>query len=317
MVVDNLLGVILAAGKGERIIPFNQSFAKATLPICNRPLLRYQLSTMRSLGVEEVIIVVGHLGYQIAEAIGDGHADGVTVHYVEQAETLGLAHAVGLLEPMVDRPFLLFLGDIFFVTDDLQPLLEMASQPGVHAVLAAKSENDPQAIRRNYSILLHSDGSVRRVVEKPRYLENNIKGCGLYLFDLPIFDAIRRTPRTAARNEYEITDSIQILIDDGYRVEIASVVRDDVNVTVARDLLVCNVRELERRGLENLIADDVQIKPGATFERSVIGRQCVINHPIRVRESVIFPGTIVSQASDIHGQIVTPSESVSCDLTGI
>ncbi len=232
MQLDNLLGVILAAGKGARINPFNQNFAKATLPICNRPLLRYQLSAMRRLGVEEVIIVVGHLGYQIAEAIGDGHADGVTVHYVEQTETLGLAHAVGLLEPMVDRPFLLFLGDIFFVTDDLQPLLDVASLPDVHAVLAAKSEADPKAIRRNYSILLHPDGSVRRVVEKPRYLENNIKGCGLYLFDLPIFDAIRRTPRTAARNEYEITESIQILLDDGYRVEIASVVQDDVNMTL-------------------------------------------------------------------------------------
>ena len=54
------------------------------------------------------------------------------------------------------------------------------------------------------------------MIEKPRYVDSQLKGCGLYVFDPHIFDAIRRTPRTAMRDEYEITDSIQILINDGY-----------------------------------------------------------------------------------------------------
>ena len=56
------------------------------------------------------------------------------------------------------------------------------------------------------------------MIEKPRYIDNDLKGCGLYLFDLPVFDAIRRTPKTAMRDEYEITAAIQIVIDDGLPV---------------------------------------------------------------------------------------------------
>ena len=81
----------------------------------------------------------------------------------------------------------------------------------------------------------------KKVIEKPGYLVHNIKGCGLYLFDLHIFDAIRRTPRTAMRDEYEITDSIQILIEDGFLVKQLTIVKEDVNLTVPDDLIKSNM----------------------------------------------------------------------------
>ena len=69
---------------------------------------------------------------------------------------------------------------------------------------------------------------MRRVIEKPLRVPNSLKGCGIYLFDQRIFEAVRRTPRTAMRDEYELTDSIQILIDYGYPVRTANVVDWDV-----------------------------------------------------------------------------------------
>ena len=90
-------------------------------------------------------------------------------------------------------------------------------------------------------------GRVRRVIEKPRYVDSQLKGCGLYVFDPHIFDAIRRTPRTAMRDEYEITDSIQILINDGYVTHHHPIVERDLNLTKPADLLTINLIELARQ----------------------------------------------------------------------
>ncbi|MFX0197553.1 MAG: sugar phosphate nucleotidyltransferase, partial [Candidatus Hodarchaeota archaeon] len=67
-----MIGVILAAGKGTRIKPFSNHYPKPILPICNKPLLHYQIEMMKELDIEEIIIVIGHLGHEIAQALGDG-----------------------------------------------------------------------------------------------------------------------------------------------------------------------------------------------------------------------------------------------------
>ena len=116
---DRIVGVILAAGKGTRIYPFSETIPKPILPVCNRPLMELQVDMMRQHGVSEVIVVIGYLGYQIVDAVGNSPLEGVSIRYVEQKENLGLAHALGRLESHIDTPFILFLGDIYFVTDEL------------------------------------------------------------------------------------------------------------------------------------------------------------------------------------------------------
>ena len=106
------IGVILSAGKGSRIDPFNTHFPKPMLPILNRPIIEHQLDQMKAVGIREVIVVVGHLKEHIINHLGDGSRFGVAVRYVEQRSTLGIAHAVMQLEPHIDRHFLLYLGDI-------------------------------------------------------------------------------------------------------------------------------------------------------------------------------------------------------------
>src|SRR5262249_47254975 len=155
------------------------------------------------------------------------------LRYVEQGATLGIAHAVSRLEQYVSRPFFLFLGDIFFETSGLEAMAH-ALEPGkCDGALAVKQEPDPDAIKRNFVVHLGRSDFVTRVIEKPRYPRTTLKGCGLYLLDVTFFDAVRRTPRSAMRDEYEITDAIQIFIDDGFRVRALEVVKEDLNLTVA------------------------------------------------------------------------------------
>lgn len=312
-----MVGVILAAGKGARMYPFSERSPKPILPILNRPLLAHQIEVMRDSGISDIHIVVGHLGYQVASAFGDGTNYGVRIQFVEQESTLGLAHAVGALESRVQVPFLLMLGDIYFhLKAPLRPLCEQVLSGEVNANLVSMYEPDPAMMRRNFVIQADDTGRVRRVIEKPRYVDSQLKGCGLYVFDPHIFDAIRRTPRTAMRDEYEITDSIQILINDGYIVHHHPIVERDLNLTKPDDLLAINLLELERSGLSHLIDQSVSFPEGTQIVRSVIGRGVVIRHPIKISRSVIMPGVTVTATSDLDSVVMDGEHTVYCPDIG-
>ncbi len=307
---DELLGVILAAGKGTRIQPFSERYPKPILPILGKSVLQHQVEIMRDLGVRRVIIVIGHLGFEIVRALGDGADLGVSIEYVDQGPTLGIAHAVSKLEQRIDAPFMLFLGDIFFVHRDLGSMVETLRDPNVHGVLAVKEEPSMAAIRRNFVVLENEEGFVRRVIEKPQYPRTTLKGCGLYLFDPLFFDAVRRTPRSALRDEYEITDAIQIFIDDGHAVKAARVIEDDLNLSYPGDLLDINLQVLGEGG--EYRGDGVQLAPGASATHSVLMKGCQVTTPITLHDCLVFPGAIVDSAVDLHRHIITPDHVIDC-----
>lgn len=298
-------GVILAAGHGSRMGPFGQRIPKPIVPICNRPLLAYQLDVMREAGISDVIVVIGHLGHEIVRVMGDGSQYGVRLTYVEQEKRLGIAHAVGQLAPHIDRPFLLMLGDIFFELSGLPAMFERFESTGAAAVLAVKEETDPEAVKRNFAVVLNDDGSVRRVMEKPRQAPTLLKGCGLYLFDLAIFNAIRRTPRTALRDEYELTDSIQILIDDEYPVHVAPIVEWDMNVTFVEDLIACCRRQLARSGASSLVGRDCTLAEGVRLDETVVGDRVVIRRPVRLERCVVLADIVLDVQKDYADTVFT------------
>jgi dTDP-glucose pyrophosphorylase len=306
MAIGDYQGLILAAGHGSRMGPFGEKVPKPIAPICNRPLMTYQLEQMKSLGIEDVTIVIGHLGHVITRVIGDGSQFGVRVRYHEQQERLGLAHAVGQVERFMDRPFVLFLGDIYFEVDRLERMVTEFENHRPAAVLAVKEETDVEKVKKNFSVLLRDDGTVRRVIEKPRHVTNMLKGCGLYLFDLPIFDAIRRTPRTAMRDEYELTDSIQILIDYEYGVRCVPVVEYDINLTFTKDLVDCCVFQLKKEGKRSVVGAGCQITEGTELIDTVIGDDVTITKPVRLERCVILSGTTLDNGQDYNDCIITP-----------
>jgi dTDP-glucose pyrophosphorylase len=310
MASGEIVGVILAAGKGARMYPFSEQRPKPILPVLNRPLLAYQIDVMREAGIADIHIVVGRHGYQIASLLGDGAQFGVRIHYVEQETTLGLAHAVGALESRIDSPFLLMLGDIqFHLVGPLRPLMDQVLSGEVAANLVSRYEPDPEMLRRNFAILADDAGRVTRVIEKPRFATTQLKGCGLYVFDPRVFDAIRRTPRTAMRDEYEITDSIQIMIEDGWVVHHHPIVGRDLNLTKAEDLLMINLAELDRQHLPYLVAPSARIAQGSRVEHSVIGPGVVVSRPLHIVDSVVMADAHLDGRHDLT-RVVTDGEHV-------
>ncbi|MBN1355068.1 NTP transferase domain-containing protein [bacterium] len=308
----NITGVILAAGAGARLRPLSFHLPKPMLPICNKPIIQHQIEFMKDIGITSFLIVVGHLGKHIMETFRNGSDMDVRIRYVVQEEPLGIAHAVYQLEEELNGPFLLFLGDIFLVPDNLSEMVRIFQTHRAGGVLAVMNENRPEHIRRNFAVTVQSDGRVSKVVEKPRYVQDTLKGCGIYLFDLPIFDAIRRTPRTAMRDEYEITTAIQILIDDGLPVFPAKVVEWDMNVTLPCDLLDCNLRLLDYSGLNRLLGANVSLADTVRIERSVIGDNIRISYPITVTNSLIMNDSIIDSARDLDSVIAFGKTILQC-----
>ena len=306
MTASPYLGVILAAGEGTRMGPLGDQLPKALIPICNRPLLAYQLEHMRALGIDDVIIVIGNHGELIQELVGDGSEYGIRVRYVEQRERLGLAHAVGQLEGDVDRPFLLLLGDIYFDVPDLAAMLRVYEERNAAAVLAVKDESDSEKIKGNFSVELLEDGRVCKVVEKPQTLTTTLKGCGLYVLDDRIFDAIRRTPRSSLRNEFELTDAIQCLIEDDAPVHVADIVERDINLTYVSDIVDCNVYELDKRSETSLQGKNVVLGQGCILSHTVLGDDVHIPNPITLDECVVLDGAIIHATSILQRAVITP-----------
>lgn len=311
---DRFCGVILAAGVGERIAPLNFATPKPLLPICNKPIMCYHIEYMKSTGIRDIFVVVGYLKEQIIEYFGDGSTFGVNITYVEQKAPLGIAHAVAQLEEYVDKPFLLSLGDIFFVLKDMVDIFTMFGHRRAGAVLVVKRENNLESIKKNFAVMTDEYGRVRRVIEKPRHTHSHLKGCGIYLFDLIIFDAIRQTPRTAMRDEYEITTAIQILIDGGHPVCYTEAIEWDMNVTFPQDLILCNLKQLQLMGKHNLIGRQVKLHQEARVTNSVIGNNVIVENAIQIEDSLILPCSRVTSCSDLKNTLVGPDLIIDCTM---
>lgn len=301
-----LLGVVLAAGKGSRMAQLPTRLPKPVLPILDQPIVHHQLRIMAELGIRRVLFVVGQSGYEIVRQVERAPDTGLEIEYVDQEEALGIAHSVGRLEQSIDRPFMLFLGDIYFHAPRINEMLDTFHRPGVDAVLAAIREEDPGMITKNFCITAEC-GRATQVVEKPRFPSSDLKGVGVYLFQPVVFDAIRRTPRTAMRNEYELTESIEIMIRDGRDVRVSLSIEDDLNVTHPADLLAANLRVLEYEGLERYVASTAQVAKDATLDRAVVGGSASIGEGAVVRNCVVFGGAGVAAGERLEDAVVTES----------
>lgn len=308
--MSGYVGAILAAGRGRRMGDLGDCYPKPLLPIANEPLIVHHLHALRSLGITQIYIVVGHAAAQIISVLGDGSRYGVDIRYVEQREPLGSAHALGQLAPYLNGPFVLLLGDIYFATQDLARMLDHArSADG--AVVAAKREPDQRALCEACALEVGATGRIVRIVEKPKMPASDLKGCGIYIFQPEIFDAVRRTPRTMLRDEYELTIAIEIAIQSGQPVY-AECIDWDMNITRPQDVLRCNLAWLEREGRRDLVGADVRLAAGTRLERAVIGDQVVVTQPVALSDVVVFPGTQIAGGGLIERALVAPDRLVYC-----
>src|SRR5215203_5472432 len=213
--MEDLKGLILSGGKGTRLRPITHTSAKQLVPVANKPVLFYGLEAMAEAGIEDVgIIIAPETGAEIQAAAGDGSQFGIAIEYIEQDEPLGLAHALLTAEPFLGQsPFVMYLGDNL-LRDGIVDLVATFRTEQPDALILLTPVPDPQ----HYGVAELNDGRVARLVEKPQQPETDLALVGVYMFTPAIFDAARSI-EPSWRQELEITDAIQALVDGGLRVD--------------------------------------------------------------------------------------------------
>ena len=234
-------GVILAAGKGSRMLPLSKNVPKPMLRVVDKPIMQYQVEALKTAGIGEVIIVVGFMGNIIKKHFGSGSKYGVKISYVEDRNPAGIACSLYKAKSKIYGSFLCFLGDIFVFPEALATSLDKMVGKSSRNVLLLSEEREKRLIKISAEALV-SNSLVTRVVEKPKRVKGNLKTVGIYQFSPKIFKAIEKTPISLLRGEVELTDAIDNLITSGEKVYFEKLKSWDINVTSQADLINCNLR---------------------------------------------------------------------------
>lgn len=206
-------GLILAGGTGSRLFPVTRGYNKHLLPIYNKPMIYYPLTTLMLAGIREIHIVTTDSALPaLTHLLGDGSAWGISISYAIQPSPRGLADAFLVGSPFLqEQPSAVILGDNLFFGHGLVETLQRAARDPSGATLFAHWVKAPQ----EYGVAeLNASGEVISLEEKPLHPKSHYAVTGLYFYDGQA-TALAHTLRPSARGELEITDLNQLYLERG------------------------------------------------------------------------------------------------------
>lgn len=289
--------------------PLTSNRPKVMLPIANKPILEHLLVEAGEAGIKEFIFIVGYCDEQVRNYFGKGEKWGVTIAYSEQRKQLGTADAIRIVAGMVDSSFLVINGDVVVSREDIGRLLKNGRN--TMSVIEVK---DP----RGLGMVELSEDRVVNIYEKTQKPPTLMANAGLYLFNQEIFEAVSRTEKSP-RGEYEITDSLQLLMDtkDGLHYQ---EIKSWLDLSYPWDLLPANESMLAGLEAQNLgeVEDNVVLKGAVAIGKNtvvrsgayiigpvVIGEDCEIGPNCYIRPSTaIGDGCHIGAAVEVKNSII-------------
>lgn len=295
--------LILSGGKGTRLRPITHTFAKQLIPVANKPILFYGIEDVVKAGIRDIGIVVGETKKEIIAACGNGDKWGARITYIEQEAPLGLAHAVKIAKNFIqDEPFVMYLGDNL-IRQGIVDLVKKFNQNRPNAQILLARVTEPQ----HFGVAELKNKKVVRLIEKPKVPPSDLALVGVYMFDQNIFEAVENI-KPSWRNELEITDAIQFLVDKGLNVEAEIITGWWKDTGKLEDILEANRLVLE--SLETKIEGEVDAKSKIEGKVSIAKETRIINSKIRgpviigekssIIDSYIGPYTAVYFNVEIH-----------------
>ncbi|MCW3984669.1 MAG: sugar phosphate nucleotidyltransferase [Candidatus Bathyarchaeota archaeon] len=328
--------VLLAAGAGERLQPLTSTRPKHLLKVGGKPILQFCLEAVKKAGITEAIVVTHYMGEAIQSYFGDGAELGLKITYVKQPKILGTGNAASVAEPYLDGDFVLVYGDLLFGQDAVKDVLSKFKKGKTAAVMGVVAVDRPE----NYGIIEQTPQKhVKRIIEKPaaEKAPSNLANAGVYAFSKEVFDKIRQT-KASIRGEWELTDAITMLAEEGKTVVAAELSRQDwFDVGRPWDLLDANLWALKRMEHKVLgkveegahligpvsVAESARIRSGAYIEGPAfideeadvgpncyirsgtsLGKKTRVGNGCEVKNSILMDGTHVGHLSYVGDSIL-------------
>ena len=328
--------VLLAAGAGERLMPLTATRPKHLIKVCGKPILQFCLEAVKRAGITEAIIVTHYMGEAIRNYFDDGEKLGLKLSYVEQKEILGTGNAAEIAKPYVDGDFALIYGDLLFGQDSVKDVLAQFKKGKTAAVMAVVPVDRPE----NYGIIEQDiDGNVKRIVEKPAVgkAPSNLANAGIYVFSNDVFEKLKQM-RASVRGEWELTDAITMLAEEGKTVLAAQLSKDDwFDVGRPWDLLDANnwaLKRMEHKVLGTIeqgvhligpvtVAESARIRSGAYIEGPAfideeadvgpncyirsgtsLGKKTRVGNGCEIKNSILMDGTHAGHLSYVGDSIL-------------
>jgi UDP-N-acetylglucosamine diphosphorylase/glucosamine-1-phosphate N-acetyltransferase len=272
--------IILAAGEGLRCRPLTLTRSKVMLPVANRPILEHVINSLEKNGINEIILVIGYEKERIMDYFQDGLNFGVKISYVEQKAQLGTAHAIEQAKNLIgpeDSEFLVLNGDNLVEPKTIADLLK--NYEGDASLLTVRMEDTA-----GYGVVLKEKKRVTQILEKRPGDISRIVNTGIYIFTPQVFETIEKTP-ISENGEYAITDTLQIMIDEGKTVTAVPTESKWLDAIHAWDLLKANAIVLNS-------ARNLKVE-GEVEDGVIIRGKVAIGKNTKIRSGTYIVGPVV------------------------
>jgi len=290
-------GLVLSGGYGTGLRPLTFSQQKQLIPVANKPVLFYAIDDLVNTGISEIGVIVGPHKEQVIKTVQSGNW-GVNFTFIDQPEPLGLAHAIKISKDFIgEDSFVMYLGDNI-LKGGIEEYIKEFQRSNADAHILLTEVQNPE---RFGVAQLDEKGNVIKLIEKPKIPPSNLALVGIYMFKPIIFEATEEI-KPSWRNELEITDAIQWLIDHGYKVKASKVKGWWKDTGRPEDILDANrlvLDEIETK-IEGKIESNVIIKGRVKIGRetlvknnSIIKGPCVIGSNCLIENSFIGPYTSI------------------------
>lgn len=300
--------ILPVAGAGSRLRPLTNTQPKTLVHVAGKPILGHILDRLTTVGVTEVVLIVGQWGDLIVDYVERAYPE-LRVTAVEQTEPKGLGHAIYTGRPAfdADEPMLIVLGDTIFQAD-----LRAALEPGVSAIGVRRVPNPS-----DFGVVELDGDRVRRLIEKPEHPPTDLAIVGIYYVRESglLFDSLAAIidEDIKVRGEYQLTDGLQRMIEKGETLTTFPVENwwdcgnPEILLDTNRELLeAANGEQKAMASGDNIFIPPVAIHPEARIERSVIGPFVSVAEGAVIRDSVVRD-TIVNESARVERALLERS----------
>ena len=231
------VGVVLAGGKGTRLGWIGKFLPKSLVPIGQKPMLYYIIKNLELMKIDKIYLLVNYKKNLIKRYLAqEKEFKKMNFLFLHSQPNHGLAQVIQKTERFIKEPFIVFLGDDLTICPKISQFPKEGLQKGAIAQEAVIRENNSKILSQTCEVFFDKKGKILKANEKPQKPTSKYQGCGLYFFRPQVFDYIRKTPVSKKTGKKEITDTINLIAQDGkaFAWQIDGV---NVNINTQEDLV--------------------------------------------------------------------------------